>query len=177
MKNQSKIPPLHRRGDLQKIIYKQIVNLRAKTLVYLTHKMVLPILKIIRKPIEFPYSLDNLKTMQKNTLGNDLFLFLQQKNLNLLPYYAKHDLKHILLQYDTTDEGEVCLQCFMLGNRHISFPVFITVLFGFLTMPEYWKNFIVAFKRGETSATIKHWNWFALLNEKTILLQQKINTK
>jgi ubiquinone biosynthesis protein Coq4 len=56
----------------------------------------------------------------------------------LLPYYARHDIKHILLDYDTKNEGEGCLQCFMLGNGHVSFPVVATVLYGWATMPEHW---------------------------------------
>ena len=149
--------------------------LRSKMLVYLTHKMALPILKLIRKPILFPYKEATLCSMPKNTLGNDFYLFLQAKKLTLLPYYAKHDIKHILLEYDTTDEGEVCLQCFMLGNKHISFPVIATVLYGFITMPEYWKSFFTAYKRGAASISLKNWNWFSIIEESTFLLKQKIN--
>ena len=75
--------------------------------------------------------------------------FLEIKELRILPYYARHDMKHILLDYDTTDEGESCLQCFMLGNRHISFPVMATVLYGFITMPEHWRAFKKAYNRGK----------------------------
>jgi ubiquinone biosynthesis protein Coq4 len=163
-------------GEFGKKLHKAVIKLRSKMLVYLTHKMALPILKIIRKPILFPLSLEALCNLPKNTLGNDLYLFLQEKKLTLLPYYAKHDLKHILLQYDTTDEGEVCLQCFMLGNKHFSFPVVATVLYGFFTMPEHWKKFIQANRRGAASPSLQHWDWFALLPLNTFLLQQKINT-
>ncbi len=136
--------------------------------------MALPILKIIRRPKPFPYTKEELFQFPKHTLGNDLVHFLDEKELNLLPYYAKHDIKHILLQYDTTDEGEVCLQCFMLGNGHISFPVAATVLYGFVTMPEYWSKFRRAFKRGRRSIRIANWQWFELLAEPTQQLIKKI---
>lgn len=87
----------------------------------------------------------------------------------------KHDIKHILLEYDTTDENRVCLQCFMLGNKHISFPVAATVLYGFLTMPEYWIKFAIAYKRGAKSASLKHCNWFELITHETINLKKNIN--
>ncbi len=144
-------------------IYLRIKKLRSAVLVYLTHKMALPLLKLIRKPVVFPYTADELKCFPANTLGNDLVNFLEVKELHLLPYYAKHDIKHILLRYDTTDEGEVCLQCFMLGNRHISFPVLATVLYGIFTMPEYWRSFKKAFKRGQKYLPIEKWEWFELL--------------
>jgi ubiquinone biosynthesis protein Coq4 len=179
MKNPSIVPPLsdQGRGTKGEGLHKRIIKLRSKMLVYLTHKMALPFLKLVRKPIMFPYNEEALCSMPKNTLGNDLYLFLQAKKLTLLPYYAKHDLKHILLEYDTTDEGEVCLQCFMLGNKHISFPVAATVLYGFFTMPEYWKKFVNAYRRGAASAPLQHWDWFLLLQQNTTSLQQKIKQK
>jgi ubiquinone biosynthesis protein Coq4 len=144
-------------------VYGFIKKIRSALLVYLTHKMALPVLKLIRKPVIFPYSAEELKNFPDETLGKDLVNFLKAKELHLLHYYAKHDIKHILLEYDTTDEGEVCLQCFMLGNGHISFPVIATVLYGLCTMPEYWASFKKAFRRGKQYLPIEGWKWFELL--------------
>jgi hypothetical protein len=156
-------------------MYKQIKKLRSQLLVYLTHKMALPVLKLIRNEEKFPYTLAELQCFAKGTMGNDLYNFLDNKELELLPYYARHDMKHILLGYDTTDEGEGCLQCFMLGNGHVSFPVVATVLYGVVTMPEYWKAFSIAYKRGRRSKPIADWKWFELLDQNTSLLKRKIN--
>lgn len=158
-------------------MYNSVIEIRSKLLVYLTHNMALPFLKLVRKPLRFPYSMDMLLNMPLCTLGNDLFKFLSKRNLKLLPYYAKHDVKHILLEYDTTDEGEVCLQCFMLGNGHLSFPVAATVLYGFITMPEYWHKFKVAYVRGSKATKLKEWKWFELMGEQTQVLRNKINFK
>lgn len=156
-------------------IYSILIKLRSKLLVFLTHNMALPVLRLIRKPKLFPYTAAELKSLESDTLGYELVHFLERKNLKLLPHYAKHDIKHILLEYDTTDEGEVCLQCFMLGNGHISFPVVATVLYGFVTMPEYWKKFRTAYYRGSKSIAINNWQWFSILQEPTQLLIYKIN--
>ena len=155
-------------------IYSFIKKCRSALLVYLTHKMALPVLRLIRKPIVFPYTVEELKHFPEGTLGKELMIFLEIKKLELLPYYAKHDIKHILLDYDTTDEGEGCLQCFMLGNRHVSFPVIATVLYGFITMPEYWSSFKKAFGRGRKCRPIEDWKWFEILPEKTADLKNKI---
>ena len=155
-------------------MYPAIKKYRSALLVYLTHKMALPVLRLIRNPVLFPYSMEELRQLPENTMGHDLVLFLEARQLELLPYYAKHDIKHILLDYDTTDDGEVCLQCFMLGNRHISFPVLSTVLYGFVTMPEYWSLFRKAFRRGRACRPIENWKWFEILTEKTIDLKNKI---
>jgi hypothetical protein len=158
-------------------MYNYFKKLRSGVLVYLTHKMALPLLKLIRKPESFPYTLEALSIMPKGTLGNDMFHFLQVKKLELLPYYAKHDLKHILLGYDTTDEGEVCLQCFMLGNKHVSFPVVATVLFGIFTMPEHWPKFRLAYIRGRNAASIKNWVWSKMVEKQTGELKNLIELK
>jgi ubiquinone biosynthesis protein Coq4 len=137
--------------------------------------MALPVLRFIRKPKPFPYTAEQLKHFPNGSLGNDLINFLIEKKIQLLPHYAKHDIKHILLQYDTTDEGEVCLQCFMLGNGHLSFPVAATVVYGIITMPEYWTKFKHAYSRGKNCTPIARWAWFEILHEPTSSLIQKIN--
>ena len=104
-----------------------------------------------------------------------MIIFLEKRKIKLLPHYAKHDIKHILLQYDTTDDGEVCLQWFMLGNGHISFPVAATVLYGMLTMPEHWSKFKTAYNRGKKCMPIASWKWFKILHQPTQLLIDKIN--
>lgn len=155
-------------------MYKFIKGCRSALLVYLTHKMALPLLQLIRDPVVFPYSMEELKQFPADTMGHELAVFLETKKLDLLPYYAKHDIKHILLDYDTTDDGEVCLQCFMLGNGHYSFPVLATVVYGFVTMPEYWMLFKKAYTRGGQCRPVENWLWFEILTEKTTDLKNKI---
>jgi ubiquinone biosynthesis protein Coq4 len=136
--------------------------------------MALPILKLLREPEVFPYSKEQLMQMESGCMGRDLANFIEDKKLELLPYYARHDMKYILLGYDTTDEGEVCLQSFMLGNGHISFPVLATVLYGFITMPEYWIKFWKAFYKGKQSVSISNWKWNELMMIQTDVLKNKI---
>ena len=149
-------------------------KVRESILVILTHKIALPMLKLVRRPNEFTYSEDELKSLPAGTLGNDLFVFLKQRNLPLLKHYARHDLKHVLLEYDTTEEGEACLQSFMFGNGRISFPVLATVAYGFITMPEYWSKMKKAFRKGKKCDPIHPWKWNELLKEPTEELRRKI---
>lgn len=155
-------------------MYKLLVKLRSQCLVFLTHHMALPVLRLIRRPEIFPYTRSQLTLFPEGSLGKDLSVFLDERDLQLLAYYARHDIKHILLDYDTTDEGEGCLQCFMLGNRHISFPVVATVLYAVITMPEYWSSFRVAYKRGRNATNISEWKWFEILGEPTAELKKRI---
>jgi hypothetical protein len=154
-----------------------IKNLRSRLLVFLTHQMALPLLKMVRKPVKFNFRMADLMNLPPGTVGNDLFHFLTIRQLELLPHYAKHDIKHLLLEYDTTDEGEVCLQCCMLGNRHFSFPVIVTILYGFCTMPEYWSLFRKAFQRGKKMAAIESIAWEEIMLSKTSEVKNRIHLR
>ncbi|HEX6168246.1 MAG TPA: Coq4 family protein [Chitinophagaceae bacterium] len=153
---------------------KGVIKIRETILVFLTHKIALPMLKLVRRPNEFTYSEADLESLPSGTLGNDLIVFLRQRNLPLLKHYARHDLKHVLLGYDTTEEGEACLQSFMFGNGRVSFPVLATVGYSFLTMPEHWSKMKEAFIQGKKSTQIHSWKWNELLGEPTYELRRKI---
>jgi ubiquinone biosynthesis protein Coq4 len=151
-----------------------IIRIRSAVLVLLTHKIALPLLKIFRRPNIFSYDMKELMNFPEGSLGKDLFLFLEKRNLPLLKHYARHDLKHVLLSYDTTDEGEVCLQSFMLGNGRVSFPVLATVGYGFITMPEHWKKMKQAFQEGKHCTSFHNWKWNELMQVQTVELRNKI---
>jgi len=153
---------------------KILIKTRIAALVFLTHKIALPVLKIIRRPNQFTYSKDQLMYLPDGSLGNDLYHFLEKRNLPLLAHYARHDLKHVLLGYDTTDEGEACLQSFMLGNGRISFPVLATVLYSLVTMPEHWEKMRKAYRLGKKGNSIHGWSWNELMPESTEQLRRKI---
>ncbi|HEY0732901.1 MAG TPA: Coq4 family protein [Chitinophagaceae bacterium] len=152
-------------------VFKQV---RCWILVQLTHNVALPLLRLVRRPSMFPYTMEQLHQFPEETLGQDLYTFLKDRNLQLLQHYARHDLKHIVLGYDTTEAGEACLQCFMLGNGRISFPVLATVIFSVVTMPEYWKAMLKAYRQGRASTPIHNWKWSAILHENTESLRKRI---
>ena len=151
-----------------------LIKIRSAVLVLLTHKVALPLLKIFRRPAAFAYDKKELMSFPSGSLGNDLFHFLEKRDLPLLRHYARHDLKHILLSYDTTDEGEACLQSFMLGNGRISFPVLATVLYSVFTMPEHWSKIRKAYRQGKAATSFHNWKWNELLYEQTDALREKI---
>jgi hypothetical protein len=156
---------------------KSVKTFRKNLLVFLTHSLALPLLKIIRRKKAFPYTNTQLKNMEQGTVGHDLYLMINRCNIQLLPYYEKHDIKHLLLEYDTTEEGEVCLQCCMLGNGHISFPVIATIIYGLLTMPEYYASFRKAFIRGQKMNNVKQWDWFQLIPLNTTEIKKQLNNE
>lgn len=159
------------------MIQKFLITIRCKLLVFLTHQLALPALRYFRKAKPFPYTIEQLQALPKGSLGNDLAIFIQTKKLQLLTHYARHDLKHIVLGFDTTEEGELCLQSFMLGNGRISIPVLATVSFGLFTAPEFWRIMWLSFCMGRKCNSIHTWNWFSLIETQTQVIQQQLRQR
>ena len=101
--------------------------------------------------------LNELRTYEAGTLGKEIANCLDHHHLNLVPNYESHDLKHVLLNYEMTAEGEIRLQAFMIGNGNYSIPSFAIFIFGALLLPDLWKTFYLDFKKGRQSKSIVHW--------------------
>jgi ubiquinone biosynthesis protein Coq4 len=147
---------------------------RSNVLVLLTHTIALPILKVVRRKKKFPYSMEQLSALPYETVGNELWQLLNANSIRLLPYYERHDIKHVVLNYPFTDEGEVSLQFFMLANGRVSFPVLATVLYGLLTMPEYYSSFKKAWKRGKQVKSLEKMDWFGIMELPLAVVQRQI---
>lgn len=149
-------------------------HFRKRLLVYLAHEVALPYFKLIRKGYKFPYSLKELQRFEEGTVGRELFSFFFDNNLDMLPHYEKHDVKHVVLGYPPTEEGEVSLQCFMLANGRITAPVLFSVMVGVLIMPERWSSFRKAWQRGRNTPCLNKLNWFDLVPQPISAVRQQI---
>ena len=56
-------------------MYAFMIKQRAVLLIFLTHHMALPILKLVRSPEKFPYAAKDLQNFSDGTLGKDLVKF------------------------------------------------------------------------------------------------------
>lgn len=137
---------------------------RKQLLTWLAHDIALPYFKLIRKKYNFPYTVSQLQAFKEGSVGRELYYFFRDNNLDMLPHYEKHDIKHVVLGYAPNETGEVCLQCFMLANGRITAPVLFSVGIGLLIMPERWSAFREAWKRGRRTPSLNRLNWFTLVS-------------
>lgn len=149
-------------------------NIRKRIMTYLAHEVALPYFRLVRKGYKFPYTVKQLQRFPEGTVGKELFHFFMKNDLDMLPHYEKHDVKHVVLGYPPTEEGEVCLQCFMLANGRITLPVIFSVLIGSIIMPEKWGSFIKAWKRGGSTHSLNKLDWFNLIPQQLQQIQQQI---
>lgn len=79
-----------------------------------------------------------LRAYPMGTVGYELLQFLAKNDFDFVPYYEHHDMKHVLLDYDTSAKGEICMQVFMFGNAGAS-PVSLFLFFSFVIwVPDLW---------------------------------------
>jgi hypothetical protein len=147
---------------------------RKKLLVFLAHKIALPYFKWVRKDYRFPYSITSLQQMPEPSVGRALYYFFSVNQLQMLPHYEKHDIKHVVLGYPPTEEGEVCLQTFMLANGRITIPVVFSVIIGWTLMPFSWSLFRIAWQRGRRNQSLNQLNWFALIPQPLVEVRKNI---
>lgn len=152
----------------------RLKRFRKRLLVYLAHEVALPYFKLIRKGYNFPYALRELQHFPEGTVGQELYGFFFNNDLEMLPHYEKHDIKHVVLGYPPTEEGEVSLQCFMLANGRITLPVVFSVVIGLAIMPEKWLSFRKAFALGRRTPSLNKLNWFDLMPLQLSAVQQQI---
>jgi hypothetical protein len=122
-----------------------------------------PLLNQVRRPAPWPVPLDTLRGWPPATWGSELAAFLDARGLGFLPQYEAHDAFHVLLGYDTSVEGELHLQAFMVGNGSASLAGRILYLLGCLLMPEHWAQLRCHEQRGRASARVGAWSIPALL--------------
>lgn len=107
-----------------------------------------PFLNIFRRPKPWPYDFNELKNFEEGTLGRELYIFLNSRNLGYLPKYEEHDTYHALLGYGTTVTEELRLQSFMWGNKNSTFAGKVLFVLGYIVFPSKHDIFRADIDRG-----------------------------
>ena len=105
----------------------------------------------------FRSEVDTLRACPPGSLGREIADILDAHDLTLVPGYRSHDLKHALLGFEMTPEGEVRMQAFMIGNGNYSVPSFAIFIFGAILLPELWPTFRTDFREGRKARPISAW--------------------
>lgn len=120
------------------------------------------------------YTVEELSHFPQGTLGNDLSYFLSTNQFFLEPKLENHDVMHVILQYPLDVVSEVSMQFFCFASGKQSIYNKLTMLLGFLFLPEYFNDFVRAYLKGLHAINFHHWDFEHLLNEKTSTLRAQI---
>jgi hypothetical protein len=114
-------------------------------------------IELLSKMDRYHTQVDELRELEKGTLGKEIATCLDNHKLTLVPKYESHDLKHVLLDYKMTAEDEIRMQAFMIGNRNYSIPSFTIFFFGAILLPDLWMTFYSDYIKGRNTIPISEW--------------------
>jgi len=107
---------------------------------------------------ELNKKLEELDKLEEGTLGKEIAKSLRENDLNLVPNYESHDLKHSLLNFEMTPLDEIRIQAFMIGNGNWSIVSLAIFVYGAILLPNEWALFKEDFKEGRKAIPIKDWS-------------------
>lgn len=97
---------------------------------------------------------EKIKKCHPGTVGHALRLFMKKHGFKFVPWYEKHDLKHVILGYGTTAPQEMCMQAFMFGNAGFR-PIITLITLSFLIWtPDAWKHLPYHYFIGKMAAPV-----------------------
>jgi len=102
------------------------------------------------------YTLDDCSKMNKDTLGYSLFSYLDKNNLTFKSKLIRHDMKHILLNYEMKIEDELKLHAFLIGNKSYNLLGIIYLITCSLFVPEVIVKLKVDYKKGKMAEKLKY---------------------
>ncbi len=94
-----------------------------------------------------------LQHYPQSSVGYAVWTHLQDNGFTLIPGHERHDILHVLLDYDTDLQGELCIQAFLAGNRNLSLAGTLILTLATL-VPEYLPALYRAFQRGCLSPSL-----------------------
>jgi hypothetical protein len=106
-----------------------------------------------------------LSQMPTNSLGHQLYQFLEKHEFDLIPYVENHDVFHLIAQIQPNVKGEVGLQCLLYGNGKKSLFLFMSICAGLILAPEYYVYYLNCYKQGQTMNRFYDWDFEYLLKE------------
>jgi ubiquinone biosynthesis protein Coq4 len=116
----------------------------------------------------------DLKHYEPNTLGYQLYQFLEEKNIDLMPKHESHDLFHVITGYDISGIEECRLQFFLLGNGKCSIYLLLSLAMAIILFPEKIIDFKKHIQRGQRANRFYDWDFENLLHQNFEILNHKI---
>lgn len=131
------------------------------------------------KPLQFllggtyyQQKLADMRDLPVHTVGFELAQMLDQHQLELIPKFEEHDLKHLILGYGMSTEEELGMQAYLLGNgsRKASCILFLS---SALLLPGLWKYLYLEYKKGQSKVSIKRLSLYRCMHEPLSVIQKK----
>jgi hypothetical protein len=98
-----------------------------------------------------------LSDCEAGTLGHAIFQMMKKSELDFVPWYESHDIKHALLGYPQRAPDEIRMQAFMFGNAGFSWFSTFTFLLFVIWVPDTWRDLAKHYRAGQYTRPIGDW--------------------
>ena len=131
-----------------------------------------PLQKLFYNEGFYEQKLIAMRNLPPNTVGNDLAKILDANELQLIPKYEAHDLKHLILGYEMTTRDEIRMQAYLFGNGNYRLSCILFLSSGIL-LPSRWEDFYSEYKKGKNAPSIINLSFDECIEKRTQDLRKK----
>lgn len=130
-----------------------------------------------KKKRQWAFSPQQLLAFEEDTLGRKLGEFYKKHGFTMIPKMENHDVHHLLTDCGTKFEEEIAMQFLLLGNGKMNAHLLSAIFLGSLILPEYFKIYIQAYRKGKRMRPFYHWDFEKLLFQNFDNVKDFINQK
>lgn len=105
-----------------------------------------------KKRRQWQFTEKQLLEFQEDSLGRKLGEFYKKHGFSMIPKMENHDVHHLITGCGTNFEDEIAMQFLLLGNGKLNAHLLAAIVLGSLILPEYYKIYIKAYKKGQKCA-------------------------
>ena len=149
----------------------------ARKIIKISFNISISIIEFFSEMEPYKKKVAHLRKFEKGTLGKEIADCLDCHKLTLVPKYESQDLKHVLLNYDMTAEGEIRMQAFMIGNGNWALPTLAIFIFGAILLPSKWPVFMEDMRKGKKAISVKKWSIDEYADQQIDELRQRVFNK
>jgi len=116
-----------------------------------------------KKKRQWQFTEKQLLEFQEDSLGRKLGEFYRKHGFSMIPKMENHDVHHLITGCGTHFEDEITMQFLLLGNGKLNAHLLAAIVLGSLILPEYFRIYIRAYRKGKSMRPFHHWDFEALL--------------
>ncbi|KQR93740.1 hypothetical protein ASG01_07710 [Chryseobacterium sp. Leaf180] len=116
-----------------------------------------------KKKREWQFTEKQLLEFEKDSLGRKLGEFYKKHGFSMIPKMENHDVHHLITGCGTHFEDEIAMQFLLLGNGKLNAHLLAAVVLGAIILPDYYKMYLAAFRKGKKMRAFHHVDFEALL--------------
>ncbi|MPS63351.1 MAG: hypothetical protein DI622_10445 [Chryseobacterium sp.] len=116
-----------------------------------------------KKKRQWQFNEKQLLEFHKDSLGRKLGEFYQKHGFSMIPKMENHDVHHLITGIGTQFEEEIAMQYLLLGNGKLNAHLLAAIVLGAVILPEYFRMYIKAYRKGQNMRKFHHLNFEELL--------------